>query len=516
MEFIEGETLADRLEREKRISLDVFHRIFDAVLSGLDAAHQQGITHRDLKPSNIFLSQTDHAEEVRIIDFGIARADATTSGEETGKTITKTNAILGSPLYMSPEQCRSHKVDSLSDIYSIACVMFECLEGKPPFRGETAFDTMYKHFSEEVPALNSLNGVKGGEQLVKLIKQCLEKEPSQRPASAAELKSSLDAVFQNGLTEESKGILVWPGVVCLSCVVLAVCISAFYFIQTKKKVDTSTAKPLAGIRRESAQERILKSHLRQLRPALRRREASYKSALPSEKEQNGDAFMDACNKIGDAEVELSTYLSGKDATNMLKSTEADITNGLSCESASPSKKVILLCARGRCRLAAGNISAAGADFDEALSAASELWEPMSGQWIDVYIQRIAYLVADRKYAEAASCLDKLNSFWQKSQNPGRSTFEHTQYLYIEGPDRPSLLEAAFRRLKKHVPLNEDERMVQAKLALQFGQIFVLIQQNQVARESASLVFSLIEGLKDSSEKAKLKQKTLQFNFSIPR
>ena len=106
------------------------------MISGLELAHKQQIVHRDLKPSNIMHCKTGDGSAIyKIIDFGIARIDM--SPEREARALTRTDAILGSPTYMSPEQCRGERGDYRCDVYSLGCIMYECVSGKPPFQGET-------------------------------------------------------------------------------------------------------------------------------------------------------------------------------------------------------------------------------------------------------------------------------------------------------------------------------------------------------------------------------------------
>src|SRR5690348_13978604 len=132
MPYVEGESLRDRLTREKQLSLEDTLRVATEVASALAYAHSRGVVHRDIKPENIMLS----GGTAVVADFGIARA-VTAAGE--GQHLTQTGTLIGTPAYMSPEQATgSTELDGRSDEYSLACVVYEMLVGEPPFTGPTA------------------------------------------------------------------------------------------------------------------------------------------------------------------------------------------------------------------------------------------------------------------------------------------------------------------------------------------------------------------------------------------
>ncbi len=138
MDYLEGESLAERLEREGKLSLAAFSEVFLPVVSAIGAAHERGIIHRDLKPENIFLCRTMTGFEVRVLDFGIAKLTASDGEAAATAGLTATGAMMGTPYYMSPEQVFAHKdIDHRSDIWSLGVIMYECLSGKKPVRGDS-------------------------------------------------------------------------------------------------------------------------------------------------------------------------------------------------------------------------------------------------------------------------------------------------------------------------------------------------------------------------------------------
>lgn len=191
MEYMRGQTLAQLLKKKAKLSLNEFADIFVQVAKGLAHAHRRGVVHRDIKPSNIML-YTDAKDKlgVKLLDFGIAKSLADI--DSTSLHLTHTGQVIGSPFYMSPEQCRSLPIDTRSDIYSLGCVMFEAITGSVPFRGETALDTLYKHIHEPAPRVNANHPkLKPAEILASTIETTLMKLPEARYHTARELGKDL-------------------------------------------------------------------------------------------------------------------------------------------------------------------------------------------------------------------------------------------------------------------------------------------------------------------------------------
>ena len=192
MEFLEGESLRECLARVQRMDQATALEIIVQIALPLEAAHEKGIVHRDLKPDNVFLSSTAASPGppvVKILDFGIAKLAA--DGDSSGQQRTKTGNLLGTPLYMSPEQCRgAGKVDLRADIYSLGCISYELLTGAPPFVREGAGDLLVAHIME--PPKNIADQVPGLDPgVAKLVMAMLEKDPARRPASMAEIAKTI-------------------------------------------------------------------------------------------------------------------------------------------------------------------------------------------------------------------------------------------------------------------------------------------------------------------------------------
>ena len=176
MPYVAGQSLRQRLERERQLPLDEALRIARQVLAALSYAHAQGIVHRDIKPENILLQD----DQAMVADFGIARAVSTAGGEK----LTATGLTLGTPAYMSPEQAAGEdQLDGRSDLYSLGCVVYEMLAGEPPFTGRTPQVILAKRLSEPVPHLSTIRDVPGW--MERAITRALARSAADRFATAA-------------------------------------------------------------------------------------------------------------------------------------------------------------------------------------------------------------------------------------------------------------------------------------------------------------------------------------------
>ena len=211
MDCLEGESLADILEREVRLPLPEAVNIFKQTCDGLEHAHKKRVVHRDLKPSNLVLMrQDDGSKVVKLVDFGIAKLLPIDGVAR--QSITVTGEIFGSPLYMSPEQCNGKSLDQRSDIYSLGCLMYETLSGVPPIMGDTFVNTVVKHINETpAPFSQAAPDAQIPTQVEAVIMKCLAKNPEDRYQSAGEVRQSLlDAALEAGV----KGLR--PGAVAVT------------------------------------------------------------------------------------------------------------------------------------------------------------------------------------------------------------------------------------------------------------------------------------------------------------
>jgi serine/threonine protein kinase/Tfp pilus assembly protein PilF len=201
MPYVEGESLREKLNREKQLPIDDALRITTQVADALHSAHQQSVVHRDIKPENILL-RDGHA---LVADFGIALAVSSAGGER----LTETGLSLGTPAYMSPEQVAGDReIDARSDIYSLACVLYEMLAGDPPFVASTSRAVLAKHVTDPVPPITTVRA-SVPPPVATAIKKALGKVPADRFASA---KAFLDAMLAETTESEPevKSIVVLP------------------------------------------------------------------------------------------------------------------------------------------------------------------------------------------------------------------------------------------------------------------------------------------------------------------
>ena len=180
MEFVEGQTLQQRIHSDGPLEAGVALHIFEQALRGVIAAHQMGIVHRDLKPDNIFIT---HKNEVKIMDFGVAKI-------LDNKEPTRSRSMVGTLLYISPEQINGRDADFRSDIYTLGISLFEAVTGRLPFERTTDYGLMHAHILEN-PTRPRRYKRDLPKELEKVILKAIEKEPGNRLQSAAEFHELL-------------------------------------------------------------------------------------------------------------------------------------------------------------------------------------------------------------------------------------------------------------------------------------------------------------------------------------
>jgi len=188
MEFLEGESLGSRLERGVLSPIDLYP-IAAQLLDGLTAAHGTGIVHRDLKPDNVYLQQRPSGDFVKLLDFGISKFGVL--NDDSGLSMTRTGAVMGTPFYMAPEQARGSKqVDHRADLYAVGVILYECLTGQVPFRASSFNELMFKIALEDPRPIRSL-APHVDEGLAAIVTKAMSREPAQRFGTAVELRQAL-------------------------------------------------------------------------------------------------------------------------------------------------------------------------------------------------------------------------------------------------------------------------------------------------------------------------------------
>jgi len=190
MEYLQGESLSDRLRRENRLNAGAALSITAQIADALNASHEQGIIHRDLKPENIFLclNRGPGRDFVKVLDFGLAKL---TLSDQKVSHKTRTGSVMGTPYYMSPEQCEGKiEIDHRADIYSLGVLLFEMLTGKVPFGGDGYGEIIVKHVTMPPPSVRSIND-ELPEELDLILYRALAKDRDQRFQTMHEFQEAL-------------------------------------------------------------------------------------------------------------------------------------------------------------------------------------------------------------------------------------------------------------------------------------------------------------------------------------
>jgi Protein kinase domain len=188
MEFVKGAPLRELLHSENHFSVERGVRLMRGICAGVGAAHRQGVVHRDLKPENILVVAPEddfELESVRVVDFGLAKLLADAGAAPTG-------SVVGTPFYMSPEQCLGELLDARSDVYSLGAMFYEMLSGERPFGAETVSGVINRHLSEPPPPFAPSLGIP--RRISIGIMHALAKDPEDRPPSATELARHMQLV----------------------------------------------------------------------------------------------------------------------------------------------------------------------------------------------------------------------------------------------------------------------------------------------------------------------------------
>ncbi|MBM4342444.1 MAG: serine/threonine protein kinase [Deltaproteobacteria bacterium] len=192
MEYLEGETLADRIDQNRCLYWETAVHIAVQACHSLTEAHALGLVHRDLKPENFMLMPVaGDPNFVKVLDFGIAKLQKTPT-EARQSNLTESGMIMGTPTYMSPEQAKGEAIDARSDIYAIGVMLYEMLTGRPPFEDETAMKILVAHINAPPKPFFRAGGPDDVPvEVERVVMQCLEKDPTRRPQTTVQLVDRL-------------------------------------------------------------------------------------------------------------------------------------------------------------------------------------------------------------------------------------------------------------------------------------------------------------------------------------
>jgi len=302
MPYVEGESLRDRLRREKQLRLEDALQVAREVADALGYAHDRGIVHRDIKPENILL-EAGHA---LVADFGIARAVSAAGTEE----LTATGTAVGTPIYMSPEQASGERdLDGRSDLYSLACVVYEMLGGEPPYLGTTPQAVIAKKLSEPTPHISVLRELVPPE-VDAALEQALAKAPADRYATASAFAEALTTTTP-APRAHARG---WrrAAIVLVGVVVLALAARGLASLLSGERIETVAVLPLTDLTNDPDQEFLAAGVHEALISELGRLGLSITARRTMAQYRDSDKpISEIAREVGaDAVVEGSLYRSG--------------------------------------------------------------------------------------------------------------------------------------------------------------------------------------------------------------
>ncbi len=210
MEFLEGESLAECLARETKLPEQRLLRIISQAASALAAAHAKGIVHRDVKPENLFLLKRKDQDFVKVVDFGISKSLRASSEEDEQPRLTQTGMVLGTPLYMSPEQARGDdELDGRVDIYALGVILYEASTGRVPFIGNNYLSVISQVLNETPKSLRSLRP-ELSEEFEAIVMRAMAKNPTERYATAQEMQADITALLDDPTHSTERAKITGP------------------------------------------------------------------------------------------------------------------------------------------------------------------------------------------------------------------------------------------------------------------------------------------------------------------
>ena len=445
MEYVHGETLADELARTGRLTPEKFLLVFTEVLNGLAHAHENKIVHRDLKPANIMLGA--ESKPSKIIDFGIAKILVSEAADKAD--LTRTSVLVGTPAYMSPEQCKKEKGSKASDIYSLACIMFESLTGNPPFSGDSAFEIMYKHMSETPPRLLAFARTEKEKTLAALIDRCLEKDPLRRPQSVEEILSVFKellvadlAAFEPVQKKRSSIGMVIAGIVALNVVLLVV------LFNMPARKTAQEIKLGRGVQSEIARE------IARLIPLTKKAEDLFwTSTNPERKDQTGPQLMNLFQELANKQIESANWA---DVESVYKTMEREekVCRGMTQKNKMEGRLASCHDLKAKAALKQGNFDRAKAEFADCEKIVLQVWGEQSKAWEDLLMERSILNLRMRNFDAVIKDFKNTLTLWDGENL--ESWVLYDQVLDKYGPSRPLLVANCYEEARKITPKNEKE------------------------------------------------------------
>jgi tRNA A-37 threonylcarbamoyl transferase component Bud32 len=210
MEFLEGESLAECLARETTLPEQRILRIVAQAANALVAAHAKGIVHRDIKPENLFLLKRKDQDFVKVVDFGISKSLRASSDEEEPQRLTQTGMVLGTPLYMSPEQARGDdELDHRVDVYALGVIMYEAASGRVPFIGSNYLSVISQVLNETAKPLRELKP-ELSEEFEAVVQKAMAKDVKDRYASAQDMLADVTAILEDPTHSTERARITGP------------------------------------------------------------------------------------------------------------------------------------------------------------------------------------------------------------------------------------------------------------------------------------------------------------------
>jgi serine/threonine-protein kinase len=210
MEFLEGESLAECLSRETKLPEQRILRMAAQTASALAAAHKKGVVHRDIKPENIFLLKRKDQDFVKVVDFGISKNLRASDENEEAVRLTQTGMVLGTPLYMSPEQARGDEdLDHRVDIYALGIIMYEAATGRVPFSGNNYLSVISQVLNEEPKPIREIRP-EISEEFDAIVQKAIAKERSDRYKDATEMLADLNALLDDPTHSTERARITGP------------------------------------------------------------------------------------------------------------------------------------------------------------------------------------------------------------------------------------------------------------------------------------------------------------------